>query len=239
MMKTLIKTVLNIGPLLLCRWEFRRQSFIRFNERPVEYAFLFRQLARIYPRKVLDIGTGMSAVPHIVRNCGFLITAIDNMRDYWPRGTFNRHFRIINDDITRSRLQEEFDLVVCISVLEHIADAHAAMKNIFRLLAPNGYLVLTFPYTESEYIGNVYELPGSSYGQEFSHICQSYSRSDLDKWLKDNHGVIAEQEYWQFWDGSYWTVGNQIIPPVKTDVDRRHQLTCVLIQKTPAVRAGQ
>ena len=231
-MKSLLKGILNFGSTVLCRREFRRQSFVRFNERPVEYAFLFRHLAQICPRKVLDVGTGITALPHLIRNCGCLVTAIDNIRDYWPTGIWNRHYHVIDDDITRLKLSGEFDLIACISVLEHIENADAAIKNIFTRMAPNGYLVLTCPYTErGEYIKNVYELPGSIYGQAASYICQSYSRSDLDRWMKNNNGIIVEQEFWQFWDGPCWTVGNQIVPPRRTNGDALHQLTCLLIQK--------
>ena len=230
-LKTLLKTVLNLGSLCICKWEFMRQSFTRFNERPVELAFVFTQLARIYPRRVLDIGTGMTALPHLLRNCGCLVSASDKIQGHWPKGMCNRHYYIVGDDITASRLHGEFDFITCVSVLEHIEDSDAAMKNIFRLLGPGGYLLLSFPYTEAKYVRNVYELPGSSYGQDFPFICQSYSRCDLDRWVKDNHGVIVEQEYWEFWEGAYWTDGDQIIPPRKTDMYSRHQLTCILIQK--------
>ena len=57
------------------------------------------------------------------------------------------------------------------------------------------------------------------------------SRDDLTGWLTTNGGVILRQEYWQFWDGCYWAVGNEVIPPRRTDVNETHQLTCVLIQK--------
>jgi hypothetical protein len=43
--------------------------------------------------------------------------------------------------------------------------------------------------------------------------------------------VIVDQEYWQFWDGDYWTVGNQIIPPRKVTAAEKHQHTCILLQK--------
>jgi SAM-dependent methyltransferase len=230
-LKTLLKAVLNLGSQCTCKWEFRRQSFTRFNERPVELAFVFRQLARIYPRRVLDVGTGVTALPHLLRNCGCLVTATDKIKGYWPCGMVNRHYYIIDDDITESRLHGEFDFITCVSVLEHIENSDAAMNNIFRLLAPGGYLLLTFPYSEGKYIRNVYELPGSSYGQDFPFICQSYSRTDLDRWVRDNNGLIVEQEYWQFWEGAYWTLGRQIVPPRKTHTQGPHQLTCIVLQK--------
>lgn len=229
--KSHVKHVLNFYPNWLCRREFTSQRFIRFNERPVELGFVFRILAELYPRKILDVGTGTTALPHLLRNCGFLVTATDNVREYWPTGMFNRHYYIIDDDITHTKLSDKFDLITCISVLEHIENSDVALWNMFALLNPSGYIILTFPYNERCYVRNVYELPGSCYGQTASYITQSYARNDLNRWLKNNHGVIVEQEYWQFWDGDYWTVGTQVIPPKKVTADDRHQLTCILLQK--------
>ena len=56
--KSRVKAVLDVYPRWLVRWEYEHQAFTRFNERPVEMAFLFRQLAALYPRTVLDVGTG-------------------------------------------------------------------------------------------------------------------------------------------------------------------------------------
>jgi SAM-dependent methyltransferase len=235
MLKTLkrrVWTLLNrLCPSWACKLEYQHQKFNRFGERPVEFAFVFRKIAEIYPKQLLDVGTGNSALPHLIRSCGILVTAIDNIRDYWPGGMFNRHYYVLHDDITDTRLRDKFDMITCISAIEHIERADAAVRNMFSLLNPGGHLVLTFPYTEKGYVRNVYELPGSNYGQEYPFITQSYSRLELDRWLKHNHGVIMEQEYWQFWDGDYWTVGSQIIPPKKVAADDRHQLTCLDITK--------
>jgi 2-polyprenyl-3-methyl-5-hydroxy-6-metoxy-1,4-benzoquinol methylase len=229
--KSIVKDALDRYPQRICRQEFEGQTFTRFNERPIEFAFVFRKLGEIYPRTVLDVGTGTTALPHLIRNCGFLVTATDNVRDYWPSGMQNRHYHVIDDDITQSRLEESFDLITCVSVLEHIAQAPDAVGNMFRLLNQNGHLILSFPYNERAYVRNVYELPGSSYGQGAPYITQSYSRAEVERWLAENNALIVEQEYWQFWDGDYWTVGNQIIPPRRVTAAEKHQHTCVHLQK--------
>ena len=133
-----------------------------------------------------------------MRNYGSLVTAIDNIRDYWPSSMVNRHYYVINDDITKTQIDDKYDLITCISVLEHIETFDAAVANLFKLLSPSGHLILTFPYTEKEYIKNVYDLSGSSYGQDASYICSSYSRNELNCWLKKHNGEIIEQEYWQY-----------------------------------------
>ena len=229
--KRTVKNALNRYPQWICRQEFDSQVFTRFNERPVEFGFVFRKLGEIYPRTILDVGTGTTALPHLMRNCGCLVTATDNVRDYWPSGMLNRHYHVIDDDITHTHLSATFDLVTCISVLEHIQDPDGAVRNMFSLLNPHGHLILTFPYSEHGYVRNVYELPGSSYGQRAPYITQSYSRDNVESWVRENGGAVLEQEYWQFWEGEHWTVGSQIIPPKKVTAEDRHQLTCIHIRK--------
>ena len=226
-----VKRLLNVCPSWTAKLEYSHQQFSRFNERPVEFAFLFRAFAQIYPQRVLDVGTGTTALPHLLRNCGSLVTATDNIRDYWPSGMSNRHYHVVDDDICNTRLEGGFDLVTCISVLEHIEDAGAAVRNMFALLKPGGHIVASFPYCERSYVRNVYDLPGSSYGQGSAYITQAFSRTEIDHWMKSNNGEIVDQEYWRFWDGEYWTVGNQVVPPSQVTLDDRHQLTCILAKK--------
>lgn len=230
-LKKVAKSVLDRYVRRVCEQEFRQQTFVRFNERPVEYAFVFRSIGQYYPRTVLDVGTGTTALPHLIRNCGALVTAIDNVYDYWPAGMINRHFHVINDDITASRIDGSFDLVTCVSVLEHIGSAADAVRNMFNVLAAHGHLVLTFPYCDEEYVENVYRLPGSSYGQGAPYITQAFSRVELNQWLSENRAIVVEQEYWQYWEGKHWTVGTQIIPPRKVERTEKHHLSCVLLRK--------
>jgi SAM-dependent methyltransferase len=229
--KSGIKALLDRYPRWVCGQEFYSQTLTRLNERPIEISFVFKAVRDLYPRTILDVGTGTTALPHLLRNCGMIVTAIDNVRDYWRDGMVNRHYYIVDDDITNTRLQGGFDLIICVSVLEHIERADDAVKNMFSLLNRDGHLLLTFPYNEKMYVRNVYELPGSTYGKGSPYITQAFSRTQLDSWVQNYHGTIVEQEYWQCWDGEHWTVGNQVIPPRRAFSENPHQLSCVLIQR--------
>jgi 2-polyprenyl-3-methyl-5-hydroxy-6-metoxy-1,4-benzoquinol methylase len=229
--KNQIKLLLSWPTQRQCREEFEAQRFVKFNERAVEFAFVFRQIARLAPRTVLDVGTGKTSLPHLMRLCGPLATAVDNVRDYWPAGMINRHYHVIDDDIRHTQLRERFDMVTCVSVLEHIEPADDAVRSMLTLLNPGGHLILTCPYTEADYVRNVYALEGSSYGQEASYITQSFGRTDVSRWLHENQASLVEQEFWQFWTGPHWTQGKQVIPPTIAAADRLHQHTCLLIRK--------
>lgn len=233
--KSKLKGLLRVLPAeIICKMEYEHQSFQGFSERAIEYSFVFRHLARLCPRRVLDVGTGTTALPHLMRHCGSLVKATDNIREYWPYGMSNRHYHVINDDITRTGIREEFDVITCVSVLEHIGDHDAAVRNMIGLLSQQGHLIMTFPYTEGSYVRNVYELEGSNaYQRRIPFIAQSFSRREVSEWCAQNDCKIVEQEYWRCWEGDHWTVGKQVVPPRMVDSGDKHDLSCLLMRKCP------
>ncbi|MEO8151882.1 MAG: class I SAM-dependent methyltransferase [Rhizobacter sp.] len=215
-----------------CRREYAKQTYVGLNERAIELAFLFKHIIGIAPQKVLDVGTGITALPQVLRTCGYLVTSIDNVKDYWPAGMVNRHYHVIDDDILQTAIKETFDLITCISVLEHISDHRRAVASMYKLLNKGGHLVLTCPYTEHTYVHNVYALPESSVaGNLPGFVTQSFSRNELSAWLEDTGFEIVDQEHWNFFSGAFWTCGKKIIPPLKSSAQASHQLTCLLLRK--------
>ena len=215
------------------RSEYEMQSqWHRITERRIEYRFALDCLTCAGPHTVLDVGTGATAFPHLLRSCGFHVTASDNITDYWPSGMFNRHWHVLDDDITRTRLTQQFDFITCISVLEHIP-AHAdAVRSMFGLLKPGGRLALTFPYNHHQYVANAYQLPQASYGQDLPFVCQIFSRNEVQRWLDENQGTLERAEYWEVFTGEFWTCGDWLPVPRQTSVDEQHQLACLLLQKS-------
>jgi 2-polyprenyl-3-methyl-5-hydroxy-6-metoxy-1,4-benzoquinol methylase len=215
----------------ICLSEFETQQR-KINERPIEFRFVFEQLTRYNPTTVLDVGTGTTALPHLMRNCGFLVTAIDNIRDYWPEGMFNRHFHVRNDDITKTDILERFDLVTCISVLEHIPSYDTAVKNMLKLLNPGGHLVMTFPFNESDYQEDVFKLPEApDIFKNLPYVCQVFCRRDIGRWLSDGGCRLTTQEYWQCYTGELWTFGDFVLPFREMEAGEQSQLTCIVIEK--------
>jgi len=221
------------GPFFraVCWREYHSQKPSPINERPIEYSFLFRSLLRTSPATVLDVGTGATALPSLLQHCRYMVTAVDNVRDYWPKGMINRHYYILNDDITNTRLTQPVDFIICISVLQHIRSHGVAVRNMLRLLKPGGHLMLAFPYNEFEYVPNAYDLPDSTYGQDWPFICQIHSRAEVDGWLAENNGEIVRQEFWELFSGDYWSCGKRLSPPRKVGKNDKHHHTCILIRR--------
>ncbi len=132
--------------------------------RLTEYAVALRWLAERYPMTLLDVGPGPGSWPHLLARAGIAVTAIDNMQSP-ERGRFlnrlsffNRHYYVIRDEVTSPTLTQQFDCVTCLSVLELIHDHRAAVRGMFSLLKPGGFLILSCPYNERQFIENAYAL---------------------------------------------------------------------------------
>lgn len=217
-----------LNPLLIA--EQKKRPFPEINERPVEYSFSLKHLQKLCLGKILDVGSGKSSWPHIMSMCGYNVKAIDKIDGYW-NSYLNRHYKIINDDITSTNLKEKFQFATCISVLEHIPDHKKAIVNTHNLLEKNGYLILTFPYNESEYHENIYKHPKAGYGKEANYITQIYSRKEVDEWINATSFKIIEQEYYKVFSGELWSFGERITPCIKVGSNEIHHLTCILLQK--------
>jgi SAM-dependent methyltransferase len=216
------------------RQEYVNQSFDGLNERPVEYRFVFHVLSRLKSEqhRILDVGAGKTALPALMRNCGFVVTASDNIEDYWADGMFNPHWHVLHDNIVDSKIGGEFDLITCISVLEHIQDYHAAVRNMFALLKPGGRLVLTFFYNERQFIENIYDRP--EIWEEFKnrpYLGRVFSRKEIDEWRASNRADVIEQEYWQMNEGDLPLEGKPLDVLRQTGRDEKHHLTCLLLEK--------
>jgi SAM-dependent methyltransferase len=215
----------------VCRREWSQQEFHRVNERPVEFSFALGALNDYPVVTVLDVGSGVSPFPATMAHCGYLVTAMDNVTDYWPEGMSNRHFHVLDDDIRRPRTTQKFDAITCISVMEHIAEFTDAARGIGSLLKTGGHLILTCPYNETRYCKDVYREPGATHGQNNPYICQSYSRPELTAMVEAMGGRVVRQEYWKVYAGVMWANGQRLDRAVRSSKDEPHQLTCVVIEK--------
>lgn len=211
--------------------EKKYSYFNRRNERPVEYAFAFKCIAEIYPENLLDVGTGTSAFTHLVDNCGIKTTSIDKISGYWNTGMSNRHVKVIHDDITNSNLKNKFDIITCISVIEHIPEYNKAVNGMVSLLKPGGHLILTFPYNEHAYHPDIYRDPRAAYGQKHKFIGQIFSRMEITKWIEQDNLEIIQEEFYCAFSGDLWATGNPVYPVKRVEKSEKHHLCCLLLKK--------
>jgi SAM-dependent methyltransferase len=210
-------------------YEDRRPPYAGRNERGVEWAYAMSIAAGHEGTTALDVGAGWTAWPYMLAAAGYRTTAID-----WWTGGFaarwggNRHWRVLWMDITNGRAVERllnrnngpFDLVTCISTLEHlpISDATRAMKNMERLLAPGGSLITTFPYG-----------PRRSVAQE-RPFAQVYSDREIARFQAASGLRPMDARRYSCWSGGRWRAGPRrevcrAVPPLEM---RKADLICIV-----------
>ena len=216
----------------ICLSQFENQVFSVHNERSIEYRFALQVLAENCPRTILDVGTGDTAWPCLLSDCGYIVTAIDNVRDYWPEGMVNRHWAVLNVDISNPerKLAQQYDAITCISVLEHIEDHVRAVQNMVALLKRSGVLILTTPFSYDNPDPNVYKRVDTLYGQDSPYICRSSSANELQSWL--SCGLrLEKRELWRLFTGPVWATGERCAWGQAETESSPHQLGCFLFRR--------
>lgn len=122
----------------------------------LHHRYLRRALDRLEitaPRRILDAGCGAGdhSLYLAARYPEAEILAIDIKPDRLPQlteaakalGLSNIRFEV--GDLTRLKTEREYDLIVCIDVLEHIPEQRTAASNLFRALRPGGLVFAHVP----------------------------------------------------------------------------------------------
>lgn len=213
------------------------ETTMSVNERCVEYSYIFQQIAKHGPKNVMDMGTGKTALPALIKACGINVLAVDKDADQIKDNPCIRggycSFEILQKDLLEIQMDNTFDMVTCISVLEHNKDHLPVVKGMAKMLKPGGVLIMTFPFNEEEYIPNAYQLPLAGYGRDAgpNNICQMYSKKEVELWCEEANLTLEDQQYWKAFTGKYWTYGQRMWPMKQVSKTEDHQLTCMTLKK--------
>jgi ubiquinone/menaquinone biosynthesis C-methylase UbiE len=145
------------------------------SERVIEYKFLARNLLPSRTNmRILDVGTGRSAVTNALSNFGFNkkwdVFGIDIATGLPKLFEEKSPFVLLRMDARMMGFRDEvFDKVICISTVEHIGiqpphhseyDVRGdvkALSEIFRILKKRGRVILTVPYEDKSIQGYIRE----------------------------------------------------------------------------------
>ncbi len=108
------------------------------------------------------------------------------------------------EDLTSIIHRDEFDLIVCVDVMEHIQEDVTVFKNFYVSLKKSGYLLINSP---SIYGGSdVHEEEGESFIGE--HARDGYSKEDLEQKLHPLGFSTYKSRYtYGFWGDKAWRLG--------------------------------
>lgn len=137
---------------------FERYSiYMRWGIRKLEYAFALSNLPPGNQLRLLDVGSGVTILPHVLARMGHQVDALDPAED-WPlrkseiahlyNAFYECDVHYINDFIYTLETEETYDSIISISVLEHLPEAELkeTIQKIFWLLRPGGTLIMTLDY---------------------------------------------------------------------------------------------
>ena len=103
-------------------------------------------------KSALDVGCGAGLLAEPLARLGATVTGIDATpeviavaRDHAQAQSLPIDYRV--GDV--QELEGQFDLITCMEVIEHVADAAAFVKALARRLAPNGLLIMSTPNATS------------------------------------------------------------------------------------------
>lgn len=117
-------------------------------ERLASYEEVAELSARLRPGSVIDVGCGTGnllqelvarAAPERVVGIDHASAGVRRAAELVPEA----EFRVAS--LYDPGLREEFDLVLCTEVLEHLTNAETAVEQLVKLCAPGGAVVITVP----------------------------------------------------------------------------------------------
>jgi len=124
--------------------------------------------------QILDYGCGAGDITfpflsegHSVLGVDIAAEMVSKAKDRAKGNGFsaNSEYRVLKDESLLQISQQEFDVVVCSSVIEYAADDHALLELFGSVLKPNGTLIISIPDQKSVF-------------------CK------LDKWLFKNQNLV-------------------------------------------------
>ena len=166
------------------------------------HRWIYEQIApHLIGQKILEVGAGVGNLTgFLLQACGDIVGTDVNETNLQELVARYAGVRTYLDDIASTHLDEQFDTVVCVNVLEHIRDDKAALLNLRRLLRGKGHLILLVPALQALY-GTVDIADGHH---------RRYARQALQHKLQRAGFRVVEMKYMNllgalgwWWDGRF------------------------------------
>ncbi len=169
--------------------------------------YVFRLIGDLFPNKneklkMYDAGGGyLQYTDYVLSNYSksnvFAVDIKDNyIEEYYSyiRGSekesrFNHHCADLQDFTPN----QDFDLIIAIDILEHIENDKAVLKNFFKVLNPEGKLIISTPSTFDE---------AAAFTEE--HVRPGYDLADLLEKLETSGFTIDKAKYTYGKYGAYY-----------------------------------
>ncbi len=166
--------------------------------------WIINLLAPYIGEKILEIGSGIGNLTHYLKYFGDLCCVdisdyyIAHMKIDYPDINFYKFD--VSDESIKILTREHFDTVVCVNVLEHVADDMKAVKNLHDILIPGGRLLLYVPALQFLY---------GSVDKNLMHF-RRYNKKSLEKMLQLAGFIIEKSFYSNFIAIAGWFFNSKV-----------------------------
>ena len=145
---------------------------------------LLLKALRHYPKlstsKILDAGCGYGYISFELAKRGYKTIGLDSN----PKklsvgkslfGSYSSNLNLLKGSIYHLPFKNnEFDICLCLEVLEHLKDASQALKELARVIKKRGFLIISFPEKEAD--RKIFKL--------LDHLRPGYSIEEIIKIVK-------------------------------------------------------
>jgi 2-polyprenyl-6-hydroxyphenyl methylase/3-demethylubiquinone-9 3-methyltransferase len=148
-------------------------------------------------KKVIDIGCGGGILSESMAKAGAMVTGIDMNKSVIDTAKLHLHeseleieyLKISAEEIAAER-EQQYDVVTCLEMLEHVPDPAAIIKACSQLVKPGGHVFFsTINRTTKSYL---FAIIGAEYILKLlpknTHDYSKFLRpSELGAWLRENN----------------------------------------------------
>lgn len=160
---------------------------------------------------ILEVGCGIGSFTPLLKSYG-KVWAIDINKEYIgkTKESIGDDTRVGIGDIEIGKYffgKQKFDTIVCLNVLEHISDDNKALKNLYKLLKKEGFLILLVP--AHQFLFGQIDL-------SIGHF-RRYSKNKLANKLKKIGFSIIQSKILNFLGSIGWFIEGKILKQEKIE----------------------
>jgi SAM-dependent methyltransferase len=211
--------VKNIFASLIKKYSFLRIAFYKLLDLFFLRSWYVRreliELRKILGEKTIEIydaGTGFGQysyfmskelVPANIFSVDIKEVWIKDAKEFFSK-IHAENVRFNTEDLLSINHENKFDLILCVDVMEHIADDITVFKNFYKALKPDGYLLINSP---SVFGGSdVHSDEDESFIGEHARV--GYSQEELQNKLHPLEFKTYKCQYtYGFWGDKAWRLG--------------------------------
>ena len=135
---------------------------------------------------ILDFGCGSGAALEVCKNNGFKMTLGLDVSDYCVNATKARGIEARKIDSTMPSLDDNYDLIICLDVLEHLEDDLGYLRMFKSHLKENGRILVSVPAHQFLW----------SHHDVVNHHYRRYSKSSFTRLVDQSQLRIVNFRYW-------------------------------------------